>query len=379
MEKEILIVGSGPAALLAADLLSAAGKQVRVFERRAAPGWKLLVAGSSGLNVSHEGEDLSLHYPARASEMRACLEAFGREEWLAHLHGLGEETFLGTSRRHFLVNKKASSLLAKWMSRLEARGVVFHFGEELVDFSSPPRATFASGNSWEGSALLLALGGPSWEKEPSNWPAAFLRKGLRFTRFTPANAGYELLLPPEFFQKAEGKPVKGLTLTTRLGSKQGECMITHYGLEGTPVYSVGCQGLAEADLKPDLSLEKLTARLAQALLHRRLQAAKLSPGAELLSQALITAPEWRDPARLAAALKKLPLPLGNPRPLSESISARGGVSWDELEGLELKKLPGVYCVGEMVDWDAPTGGFLLQGCVSMAAAAVQFILRKTGG
>jgi len=379
MESEILIVGSGPAALLAADLLSAEGKQVRVFERRAAPGWKLLVAGSSGLNVTHSGEDLSLHYPARAAEMRSCLEIFGREQWLAHLHGLGEETFLGTSRRHFLVNKKASSLLAKWMSRLEARGVAFHFGEELVDFSSPARAVFASGKTWEGSSLVLALGGPSWEKEAPHWPAAFTRKGLAFTPFAPANAGYELLLAPEFFLAAEGKPVKGVTLTTARGSKQGECMITRYGLEGTPVYSVGCPGVASADLKPDLSLEKLTLRLAQAPPLRRIAAAKLSPGAELLLKALTPPQIHEDPAKLAAALKNLPLPLGNPRPLSESISASGGLSWDELEGLELKKFPGVYCIGEMVDWDAPTGGFLLQGCVSMAAAAVQTILGKARG
>lgn len=367
-----LIVGSGPAALLAADILSARQIPVKLFERRPAPGWKLLVAGSSGLNVAHSGE-MATEYSARQEEISACLRQFGRDDWLSYLHGLGEETFLGTSRRYFLRNKKASTLLASWMSRLRGQGVEFHFGEELVDFGEGPELRFASGRVEKGEAALLALGGGSWEDQPPRWPEAFLSKKIAFSPFIPANAGYSFRAPAGFFEEAEGKPVKGLTLKTAKGEKNGECMITRYGLEGTPVYTIGCPGKALIDLKPDITSDRLAPRLAGGLKH-----AKLSPGAELLFQALATDPAATG-AALAHQLKALPIELLEPRPLSESISSRGGVSWDELSSeLELKKAPGIYCAGEMVDWDAPTGGYLLQASVSMGAVAAAAILQKLG-
>lgn len=378
MTSSILIVGTGPAALLAADLLSARGLNLRIFERRLAPGWKLLVAGSSGLNVSHEGENLSQHYTHRRAEIATCLEQYSREDWLSHLSALGEETFLGTSRRYFLTNKKASGLLSSWVKRLESRGVEFNYGEEFVNFSTKagrPMASFRSGREEDADALLLALGGPSWETQPPLWPLAFQEKGISFVPFAPANAGWEFEVPEEFFLEAEGKPIKGLALTTARGKKVGECMITRYGLEGTPVYSVGCPGEALIDLKPDLEEKKLVARLQQG--PAKLSGAKLSPGAELLLMALALASAWESPEALAAAIKALPINLLKPRPLEESISASGGLSWDELsENLELKKAQGVFCAGEMVDWDAPTGGFLLQASVSMGAVAARGILKK---
>lgn len=370
-----LIVGSGPAALMAADILSSRQIPVKLFERRPAPGWKLLVAGSSGLNVTHSGE-MAPEYTARRQEVGACLDEFSRDQWLAYLHGLGEETFLGTSRRYFLKNKKASSLLASWVKRLRDQGVEFHYGEELVDFvpGKEVELRFASGRKETGEAALLALGGGSWEEEPPRWPEAFISKGIAFTPFQPANAGYSFRAPAGFFEAAEGKPVKGLTLKTAKGERTGECMITRYGLEGTPVYTMGCPGPALIDLKPDITFERLGARLAGGLKH-----AKLSPGAELLFRALAPDPNATG-AALARQLKALPIELLEPRPLSESISASGGVSWDELgPGLELKKAPGIHCAGEMVDWDAPTGGFLLQASVSMGAVAAEAIRKKIIG
>lgn len=374
---QTMIVGTGPAALLAADILSAAGERVRVFERRPSAGWKLLVAGASGLNVSHDGPEHALadHYFARREEIGACLAAYGRADWLAHLRGLGEETFLGTSRRYFLVNKKAGSLLAAWTTRLLNRGVEFHFGEELTDFSSG-RATFASGRRETAENILLALGGPSWEQAPPAWPAIFQRRGVQFTPFTPSNAGYSFAAPDGFFALAEGKPIKGLVLRTARGEKAGECMITRYGLEGTPVYTVGCPGAATLDLKPDLTLERLRDRLVSGGRSRLRQTAKLSEGAWLLVEKLQPR-ALLDAGTLATTLKNFPLELGEPRPLTECISARGGVSWDELSPtLELLRVPGVYCAGEMVDWDAPTGGFLIQASVSMGAVAARGILRS---
>jgi uncharacterized flavoprotein (TIGR03862 family) len=360
---------------MAADVLSSHKIPVRLFERRPAAGWKLLVAGSSGLNVTHSGE-MGPEYTHRRAEVSACLKRFGREEWLTHLHGLGEETFLGTSRRYFLKNKKASSLLASWVARLKERGVDFHFGQELVDFRAGPQVelTFSSGRAEKGRAALLGLGGGSWESSPPRWPEAFLSKGIGFHPFAPANAGYSFRAPAGFFEKAEGKPVKGLTLKTAKGQKTGECMITRYGLEGTPVYTTGCPGPAVIDLKPDIALERLQDRLPGGLKH-----AKLSPGAELLFRALATEPEAKG-APLARQLKSLPIELLEPRPLSESISSSGGLSWDELtQELELKKAPGIYCAGEMVDWDAPTGGFLLQACVSMGFVAAESIRKRIVG
>ena len=371
-----LIVGTGPAGLLAADILSQAGKKVVLFERRPAAGWKLLVAGSSGLNVSYEAEDLAPHYPFRSEEMKECLAAFGKNDWLSHLQGLGEETYLGTSRRHFVKNFTASTLLKSWIARLQARGAAFHFGHELKSFGQG-YVEFTNGARFDGKAVLLALGGPSWETEPSNWPRAFAQAGVEFTPFSPANAGYSFRAPEGFFAIAEGKPIKGLCLTTRRGARQGELMITRYGLEGTPVYSMGCPGPAEMDLKPDLAEAKLKDRLQpfRGDTTQKLRGAKLSPGAELLFKALAPDSAFESPAALAAALKHLSIELLEPRPLTESISARGGVSWDELDAsLQLKKVPRVFLAGEMVDWDAPTGGFLIQGSVSMAAKAAAAML-----
>ncbi|MGZ3694070.1 MAG: NAD(P)/FAD-dependent oxidoreductase [Bdellovibrionota bacterium] len=377
----VWIIGSGPAALVAAEYLSEKGISVEIAERRAAPGWKLLVAGASGLNIAYDCADSELaeHYSARAQELGACFARFGREPWLALLHSLGEETFLGSGRRYFLTNKTAGKLLASWKTRLEERGVKFHFGEELMDCSTRS-LRFASGLSVSPEAVLLALGGPSWEENPSAWPSIFSSRGIAFTPFTSANAGYSFRAPAGFFAANEGKPIKGLNLVTTRGTRQGELMITRYGLEGTPIYSVGAPGPATMDLKPDVVLGKLIERLRSTPGNVRAKVektAKLSPGAMAIFEALAPASAWESVDAIASALKSLPLELLAPRSLEDCISARGGLSWDELSSdLELKKMPGVFCAGEMVDWDAPTGGFLIQASVSMGHVAAEGILRK---
>lgn len=383
--RDCWIIGSGPAALVAADYLSSQGKSVNLAERRAAPGWKLLVAGASGLNVAHDCPDSELpsFYPARGKELAPCFARFGREDWLSLLHSLGEPTFLGSSRRYFLENKTAGRLLSSWKARLEKRGVRFHFGEELTGIlsrESSVELSFASGKKVSAGAVLLALGGPSWEEQPSPWPSIFERQKIAFTPFTPSNAGYSFRAPEGFFAAHEGKPIKGLTLTTSRGRRQGELMITRYGVEGTPVYTVGCPGPSSFDLKPDLSAEKLADRLRSApgnLRQKLARVAKLSPGAEALFTALAPESAWESAEAAAHALKNLPVELLAPASLASSISARGGVSWDELTAeLELEKMPGVYCAGEMVDWDAPTGGFLIQASVSMGRVAAEAIAAR---
>lgn len=193
-----------------------------------------------------------------------------------------------------------------------------------------------------------------------------------FEEFAPSNAGWSFRAPEGFFARAEGKPIKGLTLQTRLGEKTGELMITRYGLEGTPIYTLGVPGIARADLKPDLAEAKLAARLQpfRGGPAEKIRGAKLSEGAFLFFEALAPASAWDSPAALAHALKDLEVEFLAPRSLKECISARGGLRFEEVnEDLQLRRAPGVFCAGEMLDWDAPTGGFLLQASVSSGFVA----------
>ena len=373
-----LIIGTGPAALTAATFLTKAGLKPMLFEARPAPGWKLLVAGGSGLNVTYEcpSDELAGFYSERGEEMSTALKEFPRAKWIELLKDLGEEPYVGSSRRWFLKNKTAAQLLKTWTETLEKAGATFHYNEELVKITTEPLTLhFASGRTETPSAALLALGGGSWEKEPPKWPQFLRDLNLEVKTLEPANAGYSIPAPPAFFAVAEGKPVKGVILTTKKGERQGELMITKYGLEGTPIYTVGIPGPATFDLKPDLAFEKLAQRIAEArgsTQQRVENAAKLSEGAMLLLKAFAPDEAWATPATIAAAIKDLTITLKAPRPLSESISARGGLSWDELgEDLQLRKIPGLFAAGEMVDWDAPTGGFLIQGSVSMGFVAAR--------
>ncbi len=378
------IIGTGPAALTAATFLTKNGVKPMLFERRAAPGWKLLVAGSSGLNVTHDGpeENLPEHFSARKNEITQCLQRYPRSEWIKLLHELGEETYVGSSHRYFIKNHTAANLLRSWVSRLERAGATFVYGEELNAIEPGPSLTlrFKSGRKEQTQNALLALGGGSWESEPPEWPALLEGLGLAGSKLEPANAGYSFAAPPDFFAKAEGQPIKGLILSTAMGTKQGELMITDYGLEGTPIYTVGCPGPATLDLKPDLAEEKLTQRIASGngtVWQRVENSAKLSKGALLLLKAIAHPSCWVSPASAAQTIKCLEIELLAPRPLSESISARGGLSWGELSGdLEVEKVPGLFCAGEMIDWEAPTGGFLIQACVSMGFVAAEGIVKR---
>ncbi|MBC7385111.1 MAG: TIGR03862 family flavoprotein [Cryobacterium sp.] len=390
---KIAVVGSGPAGLMAATHLSAdSGNEVHLFEKRSGLGRKLLIAGSSGLNISHhlEAEAFAKHYEGfTRATWKDTLADFGTTHWIQFIeHELGLETFLGTSDRYFVREMKASQLLKKWTELLRSRGVQIHSTQELVDFSSEREGislTFNEGPAKRFASAIFALGGASWETETPAWAELFRGKGIGMVPFSPRNVGYTVDWKPALLAEAEGKPLKKIRFESTQGSKSGELVITEYGLEGTPVYFYGETGQCFIDLKPDLTLDQVTDKLKQVRenlspIRRAKQKLALSEAALALLFHHLPNEDRADLDRFARAVKRFPITLGSPRPLSEAISSSGGVALSELTpDLELKKFPGVYCGGEMLDWHAPTGGFLIQACVSMGtriAKAVSHSARR---
>jgi uncharacterized flavoprotein (TIGR03862 family) len=387
--RQVLIVGSGPAALMAAEVLSSrADIKVRIIEKRRSPGRKLLIAGSSGLNITNRlpvGEFARAYSgSAPAGFWHSLLEEFSPADWIAYIEKeLGQETFLGTSGRYFVREMKASKLLRAWLHRLAARGVELLGGEELLDFDSEGVVTRAQGRIL-ADAVLLALGGASYEPEemPLRWVDIFRKKDLRIEDFKPSNAGHEVAWSEAFLKEAEGRPLKNIVLTTSRGSKRGELVVTRYGLEGTPVYTVGLPGEAELDLLPEFTFEQALSRcnsLRENLspIRRVFKKLPLGDAAKALVFHQLRPEDRSDLGMLISRLKCFPIQFTGVRPLTESISSSGGVSFETLDpgSLELRKVPRVYCAGEMLDWDAPTGGFLIQGSVSTGYRSGKAILK----
>ncbi len=373
----IAVIGSGPAGLMAADGLAARGHAVTVFEKRKGLSWKLYIAGGSGLNISNSLplDAFASHYTGPLEHWKACLESFGPKDWLHFIEEkLGIGTFLGTSQRYFVETMHAALLVRNWKKRLEELGVQIQLNTLVTDF-------LRVDTSWElrsqdnslgrFDALVFALGGGSYEKPGAvEWPSMFQTKGISFQPFEPSNTGFELAWPEAFLKEAEGQPIKNILLRSARGERKGDLVITQYGLEGTPIYFAGITGTVELDLKPDLTEEQILQRLQKtkenlAPMRRAQKFLQLSPGSKALLFHMMPQEAGRDIKTLAHAIKHFPLQLERPRPLSESISSSGGLSWDDLdEKLMVKSLPGIYCAGEMLDWDAPTGGFLIQACIS---------------
>jgi len=391
--KRIAIVGSGPAGLMAATQLALSPKsaelEIYLFEKRSGFGRKLLIAGSSGLNISHEHsmQDFSDHYEGWTPEFwKKLLQSYGPKDWIEFIEKkLGMETFLGTSQRYFVKEMKASNLLKKWTALLETHGVHFHSQSELSDFSIQNEKILLTFNQDPTlhetfDRVAFFLGGGSWEDEEPKWVELFRQKEISFIPFEPSNVGYEVNWNEKFLAEAEGKPLKKIELETSRGKKMGELVVTRYGLEGTPIYFCGTPGIAYLDLKPDLTLEQITAKLSQVKENLSpMRRVKHYLGLSEAAESLLfhhTSPEIKtDLQKLITTIKRFPLTLQKPRPLSESISSKGGVSLDEVTpSLELARFPGIYCGGEMLDWDAPTGGFLIQASVSQGAAVAKSLL-----
>jgi uncharacterized flavoprotein (TIGR03862 family) len=388
-------VGAGPAGLMAAEGLSAAGVAVTVHERMASPARKFLMAGRGGLNLTH-AEPLPqfiARYGAAEGWLGPMIEAFPPNALRVWADGLGEPTFVGPSGRVFPKSLKASPLLRAWLKRLAAQGVVLRTRSEWRGFDGEA-LLFADADGAitreTPDAAILALGGASWPRlgGDGTWTRHFDPADIG--PFRPANCGFDIAWSEAFRTRFAGTPLKTIALTHEGKTVRGEAVITAYGIEGGAVYALSA-GLRDAiardgqstlhlDLKPDLSLAALAARLGKGpagqSLSTRLKKAGLPPIAAALLREALPAPP-RDADSLAATLKALPLPLLCPRGLDRAISSAGGVRLQAFDpGLMLKSRPGLFLAGEMLDWEAPTGGYLLQASFSMGVWVAKAVLAR---
>jgi uncharacterized flavoprotein (TIGR03862 family) len=399
----IAIIGAGPAGLMAAHILSDAGVPVHVFDAMPSVGRKFLLAGKGGLNLTHsEGADtFAGRYGARRGAMERVLQDFDADTLRAWVHSLGIDTFVGTSGRVFPKDMKAAPLLRAWLQRLrhpaQGAGVQFHmrhrwsgWGEDGALLFDTPQGP----SRFRAAAVVLALGGGSWARLGSNgaWVPLLAQKGVAVAPLMPSNCGFDVQggWSEHFKSRFAGQPFKSvaISLAGADGSswrRKGEFVATASGVEGSLVYAASAM-LRDAivrngsasfalDLLPDMSVEKVrqevshprgTRSLSSHLKSRLgLEGIKSAMLHELLGKAAI-----HDPAQLASAIKALPITLQATRPLDEAISSAGGVLFEALSpGLMLEQLPGVFCAGEMLDWEAPTGGYLLHACFATGRAA----------
>ena len=386
-------MGGGPAGLRAAEITAAAGAQVTVYDAMRSVGRKFLVAGKSGLNLTN-GEDMDAFltrysgtdFPATL--WQRIVSDFDNEALRQWASDLGIETFVASSGKVFPVPSngtiKAAPLLRRWVERLRELGVSFQTGHQWMGFSSEGDLIFRRGAdtvTHQHDATVLALGGASWPQTGSTgtWAEILELKGIGMTPLAAANCGWEVDWPAELLDVAEGLPLKNLELSAGDTSRRGELVITRYGLEGGPVYHLGpaLRSLPTpelvVDFKPDLTIEELTERLGPVKRNFVREAGrrwKLDPAVCALLKYLPDRGPWKSADQLAREVKHCRIPLTGPRPVAEAISSAGGVSWDELDDqLMLKKIPGIFVAGEMIDWEAPTGGYLMQGCFATGTHA----------
>jgi len=399
MEKRVTIIGAGPAGLMAAEVLADAGMAVDVFDAMPTAGRKFLMAGKSGLNLTHAEafERFVERYGARSDWVMPWLQAFDTDALRDWARGLGVETFVGSSGRVFPTDMKAAPLLRAWLSRLRAGGVRFHMRHRWLGWDDAGALRFAApagevklGAS--GTPTILALGGGSWAKLGSDgaWVPLLQARGVAVAPLRPANCGFDVAWSAHFRDKFAGQPVKSVVASAAGQQRQGEFVVTQHGIEGSLIYALSAalrdaieaQGGAHLhlDLAPGKTLERLTEEIAHprgarsVASHLQSRAGIVGVKAGLLREC-VAKEDFAAPARLAAAIKHLPLKLTAPRPLDEAISSAGGVTAEALDtNLMLRSLPGVFCAGEMLDWEAPTGGYLLTACLASGRAAARGVL-----
>jgi uncharacterized flavoprotein (TIGR03862 family) len=394
---KIAIVGGGPAGLMAAETVCAAGAQVDLYDAMASVGRKFLLAGKGGLNLTH-GEPLEAflaRYGSRRQQMEPLIKAFGPEALHDWVHALGIKTFAGSSGRIFPHDMKSAPLLRAWLRRLRASSVQFQVRHRWTGWNEEGALSFATPQGPIGvcaDATILALGGGSWPSLGSDaaWVPFLKERGVALAPLQPSNCGFDVNWSEHIRMKFAGHPVKSVSVMVNNEREDeswhpGEFVITHTGIEGGIIYAVSAplrdeitrKGVATLwlDLSPDRDVSRLTLELSRPR-RKRTVASNLQRYAHIegvkaaLLREVIPKQDFTDPARLATAIKKLPLTLVAPRPLGEAISTAGGVTFEALDNrLMIKDIPGVFCAGEMLDWEAPTGGYLLTACFATGRAA----------
>lgn len=392
LNKRVAVIGAGPAGLMAAEVLAQAGIGVDVYDAMPSVGRKFLMAGKGGMNITHAEPytDFLTRYGARRAQLEPLLDAFTPSDLRAWIHGLGIATFVGSSGRVFPTDMKAAPLLRAWLHRLRESGVHFHARHRWQGWDEKGELRFTSADgerSARADAVVLALGGGSWPQLGSDgaWVSLLAQCGIDIAALHPSNCGFDIAWSEHFRERFVGEPLKSMSATFGAVRKQGECVITAHGIEGGLIYVLSAAlrdeierngyALLHLDLLPDFSLQRVLDEVSHPRGSRSLGShlqsrLGLKGGKANLLREALSAEQMQDALLLARTIKALPLKLIAPRPLPEAISSAGGVTFGELDkNLMLRKMPGVFCAGEMLDWEAPTGGYLLTACFASGRAA----------
>ncbi len=398
MNHSVAIIGGGPAGLMAAEILSQRGVKVDVYDSMSSVGRKFLMAGKSGLNLTHSEpfEKFVSRYGNRRILVEKWLKDFTPDDLRLWAHGLGIETFVGTSGRVFPKEMKASPLLRAWLKLLNNAGVSFHLrhkwngfinaagdgGKSIIKFETPEGE-----KTIHADAVVLALGGGTWARLGSDgaWVSWLSQAGVKVEALRPSNCGFDVTWSPHFRERFNGQPLKSVVLSFESFRQQGEFIVTKEGVEGGLIYTASAlirdeieakgNALIELDMAPDRSHEWLVEKLLKPRGSRSM-ASHLEKTVGLkgvkvgLLHEFMPKKDFSNSEKIALFIKQLPIPLIAPRPLDEAISSAGGVMFEALdENLMIRELPGVFCAGDMLDWEAPTGGYLLTACFASGRAA----------
>jgi hypothetical protein len=407
--RTVAIIGGGPAGLMAAEVLSQHGVQVDVYDAMPSVGRKFLMAGKGGMNITHTEplEAFLNRYGSRREEIKALLDQFTPQELREWVRGLGIDTFVGSSGRVFPTDMKAAPLLRSWLHRLRENGVSFHMRHRWTGWDEAGQLKFVTPQgdiTVTQDVVILALGGGSWPQLGSDglWTAVLQQHKVIVAPLRPSNCGFDVGWTDHFRTHFAGQPLKAVVVgfTDAAGKgyqKQGDCMLTSSGIEGGVVYAlsaylrdeIASQGHATIflDLTPGKDMQRVHAEVAHprgsrsmsSHLQSRVGLNRVQIG---LLREVVPAAHFFDAIQLSKAIKALPIKLNATRPLAEAISSAGGVGFDSLDHqLMLEVMPGIFCAGEMLDWEAPTGGYLLTACMASGRAAgvgaVEWLNRPT--
>jgi uncharacterized flavoprotein (TIGR03862 family) len=404
-EAHVAVVGAGPAGLMAAEVLARGGAAVTVYDAMPSAGRKLLMAGRGGLNLTHSEPLLEFlkRYGAATSHLAPAIEAFPPQRLREWSEALGQPTFIGSSGRVFPKVMKASPLLRAWLRKLDATGVHLELRHRWTGWDQDGQPSFQTPDgprAIDARVTVLALGGASWPRLGSDgaWAETLAAKGVAISPLRPANSGFVVAWSDIFRDHFEGQPLKGVALSFGGQRVRGEAVITRTGIEGGAVYALSAilreaieksgQATLSVALRPDIDNDELIARLSaprgkQSISNWLRKAAHLSPVAiGLLQEAAVASGAALlslSPARLAGLINAVPVRLTGTAPIARAISTAGGIAFDELDAdFMIRRLPGVFAAGEMLDWEAPTGGYLLQASFATGAAAGRGALKWLG-